>query len=85
MANKKRWNLAIWYNMDRPWGYYAKSDNSYGENQMPYDFTCMWNLKSKWTNNNNNQTCRYRGQSGDYHKRKFTGEGEMSKRGSTVW
>ena len=34
----KRWNLAIWENMDGPRGYYAKWNKT-------CDFTFLWNLK----------------------------------------
>ena len=27
-----------------PFGYYAKSNKSYGENQMPYDFAHTWKI-----------------------------------------
>ena len=46
-AIKKEWNLAIYDNMDRPTGYYAKWNNSDKERQIPYDFTYIWNLINK--------------------------------------
>lgn len=33
--------------MDRPRGYYAKSNKSDCEGQMSYDMTYMWNVKTK--------------------------------------
>ena len=36
--------------LDRPRGYYTKWNKSDREWQMLYDPTCMYNLKSKWTN-----------------------------------
>lgn len=41
-------NLAICQNMDEPWGYYANWNKSEWARQIPYDFTCMLNLKNKW-------------------------------------
>ena len=48
---KREWNLAIYKNMK---GTYAKWNKSDRERQIPYDFTCMWNLKNK-TNRNRNR------------------------------
>ena len=33
--------------MDGPRRYYIKRNKSYGERQIPYDFTYMWNLENK--------------------------------------
>ena len=44
---KKEWNLAIYNNMYRPTGYYAKWNKSDRERQILYDFTYMSNLKNK--------------------------------------
>ena len=44
-SDKKKWNLATCENIGRPRGYYAnKSDRG---RQIQYDFTYMWNLKTK--------------------------------------
>ena len=47
LAIKKEWNFAICNNMDEPRRHYAKWNKSDRERQIPYDFTYMWNLKSK--------------------------------------
>ena len=40
-AIKQEWNLAICNNVDAPWGYYTKWNNSNRERQIPYDtFIC---------------------------------------------
>ena len=31
--------------MNRPTDYHSKQSKSEGESQIPYDITCMWNLK----------------------------------------
>ena len=57
--------------MDRPGGYYSKRNKSDGENQIPYDFTCMWNRKNKnkQTNKiNQKQTHRYKEQTGGFQR-----------------
>ena len=41
----KEENLAICNNMDGPWGYCAKWNQSDRERQILYDLTYMWNLK----------------------------------------
>ena len=33
--------------MDEPQGHYTQWNKSNRERQIPYDFTCMWNLKPK--------------------------------------
>ena len=43
----KERNLAICNNMDGRRRYYAKWNKSEGERQKEYDFTYMWNLKTK--------------------------------------
>ena len=47
LSHIKPWNLAICDSVDGPRGYYAKWNKSDRERQIPYDFTCMWNLKNK--------------------------------------
>ena len=42
----KKWNLAIWDNMDRPWGHYAKRKKSDRERQILHALFYMWNLKT---------------------------------------
>ena len=45
----KKENLAIWENMDGPWGFCAKWNKSDRKRQIPYDLIFMWNLKAnKW-------------------------------------
>ena len=44
-SHKKEWNIAICNKMDGPRGYHAKWNKSDRERQIPYDFTCMWNIK----------------------------------------
>ena len=46
-AIKKEGNPAICDNMDGPWGHYAKWNKSDREWRIPYDLTCMWNLKKQ--------------------------------------
>ena len=41
--------------MDRTRVYYAKQNKSVREKQIPYDFTYMWNLKSKINKQNRNR------------------------------
>ena len=41
--------ISIW--MDGPGEFYAKLNKSIRERQVPYDFTCMWNIMN---NNNKN-------------------------------
>ena len=47
MATTKEWNITVSNSLDGPRGYYAKWSRSDRERQMPYDFTDMWNLKTK--------------------------------------
>ena len=48
--------------MAGPGGYYAKWNKSDRERQIPYDFTYMWNLKNKISEQTKQkQTHRYRG------------------------
>lgn len=42
----KELNLSIWDNMDGP-RYYAKWKKSERKRQIPYNFTYMYNLKTK--------------------------------------
>ena len=46
LSNKTRWSAAICSNMDGLGGHCAKWDKSDGKRQIPYDITCMWDLKS---------------------------------------
>ena len=50
LSHKKRWNTAICDNMGGAWEYHAKRNKSDGKCQEPYDFTYMWNIKLKATN-----------------------------------
>ena len=43
IAIKKETNLAIYNNMDGPWGHYAKWNRS--DRQILYDLTYMWGLR----------------------------------------
>ena len=43
---KKEWNLTICDSMDGPRDYDVKWNKPVGEKQIPYDLTCMWNLKN---------------------------------------
>ena len=63
-SHKKRQNSAFWGNVDRPWGRYAKLNNS--ERQIWCDLTYMWN----WTNRN-------REESGSCQGLRSGGNGEM--------
>ena len=47
LSRKKEWNLATCDNMVGPRRYYAKWNKSDRERQIPYNSTCMWNLKTK--------------------------------------
>ena len=47
LFNYKKWDLAIWDNMDGPRGYYTMWNKSVREGQIPYDFNHMWNLNNK--------------------------------------
>ena len=41
---KKERNFDICYNMDEPWGHYAKWNKPVTKRQILYDSTCMRNL-----------------------------------------
>ena len=47
LRHKEEWNIMICINIDGPKGYYAKWTKSDRERQILYDFTYMWNLKTK--------------------------------------
>ena len=69
---KKKWNLAISYNIDGLRGYYAKWNKSDRERQTQYNFTYMMNLKIKQINKHNKtetESYRYREQRGDCQRR----------------
>ena len=46
-SHKNEWNLAIEDDMNGLGGYYSKWNKSDSQRQILYDFTYMWNLKSK--------------------------------------
>ena len=50
LSHKKSWNTAICNNMNRSWDYQAKWNKSNGKSQEPCDFTLMWDIKLKATN-----------------------------------
>ena len=45
LSHKKEWNNAICSNMDATRDYHTKWSKSERERRIPYDITCMWNLK----------------------------------------
>ena len=45
LSHKKEWNNAICSNIDGPRDDHSKWSKSAREEQIPYDITCMWNLK----------------------------------------
>ena len=47
---KKEWNLVICNNIDRPRGYYAKSNKSDRKRQIQYDLNVESKKLNKWTN-----------------------------------
>ena len=47
LATKKEWNPAFCNNMDDPRRYYAKWNKPGRERQTLYNFTYMWDLKTK--------------------------------------
>ena len=47
LAIRKRINLVICDNIDRPRRYYTKGNKADRERHIPCDFTYMWNLKNK--------------------------------------
>ena len=49
-AIKKRMNLAISDNIDGSGGYYAQWNMSDGEEQIPNNFTSMWDITNEQTN-----------------------------------
>ena len=53
-AIKKEQNLTF-YNLDGPWGYYAKWNKLDRGRQIPYYFTYVWNLKNKIYKQNRNR------------------------------
>lgn len=53
---KKECDLSICDNTNGSGGCYAKWNNSDRERQIPYDFTCMWDLKNKADEHANEQT-----------------------------
>ena len=50
LHHKKRWNTSICENMDGSWKYHAKRNKSERKIQEPYDFTHMWDIQAKATN-----------------------------------
>ena len=54
--NKKRWNAAIGDNMNGSWEYHAKWNKSGRKGQEAYDFTHMWNIKQKASNEQTKET-----------------------------
>ena len=53
LRHKKEWNFMICHYRDGLRGYYAKWNKSDGEQQVPYDFTYMRNLKNKMNEQQN--------------------------------
>lgn len=49
-----RKSYLICYNVDGPWGHYAKWNKSDVEKQILYDFKYMWNIKNQ-THRNGDQ------------------------------
>ena len=82
LNHKKRWNAAVFNNMDGSWEYRAKLNKSDRKSQEPYDFILMWDIKWKATNehthktNKQTKTHRYRQRYGVYRKE---GGGEAVK------
>ena len=53
LSHKKRWNTAIYNNMDGPWEYYAKW-NKAEKAKNYHDFTHMWDIKLKLSDTGSN-------------------------------
>ena len=47
LFSHKKWNLAICNNTDRSREYNTKRNKPVRERQLPYDLTCVWNLRNK--------------------------------------
>ena len=54
-SHKKWWTITICNNVDGSWEYHAKWNKSDGKKQEPHDFTHMWNVKQKATNEQKNK------------------------------
>ena len=52
-SSKKEETLTFWNSMDRPRDYYTKWNKPVNERQIPYYFTCKWDLMNKITNEQN--------------------------------
>ena len=50
LSHKKRWDTAIWGNMDTSQEYHAKWNKSDRQGWEPYGFTSMWDIKLRATN-----------------------------------
>ena len=74
---KKEWDLAIYNNMDEPWGHYAKWSKSDRERQILYVFTYMEskNKTNKWIQQNRNRLID-REQTSGYQREEWWGEGQ---------
>ena len=71
--------------MGGPQGYYAKGNKSDGE-KISYDFTYMWNLKSKIDKQTKQkQTHRYRAETGGCQRSGAKSRGKMKTLRSTNW
>ena len=70
LSHKKRWNNAIYDNIDGSWEYHARQNMSGVKSQEPCDFTHMWNIKQKAIKKTNKKTHIHREQYGGYQKEK---------------
>ena len=71
LFSHKKWNDAIYSNMDGPRDYHSEWSKSDRGGQILYDIAYMWNLKKgyKWTYlSNRNKSYRCRKQSYGYHQ-----------------
>ena len=56
LSHEKEWDSVICNNVGGPRGYHVKWNKPDSKQQILYDFTEMWNLKSKTWITNKNQT-----------------------------
>ena len=82
-SHKTEVNLAIFNNMDRPWGHYAKWNRLDWVRQILNGTTYMWNLENKQKWKQRKQAHRYREQISGW-QRWSVGVGEMGEGGQKV-